>query len=43
MNKYLKAALAGARDSLREAPGQYFAPYVFVFRWLGRLKRGGRP
>lgn len=34
MNKYVRAALDGAWQAIRETPRQYFSPIVAIFRWL---------
>jgi len=34
MNKYVKAALSGALQGIRETPRLYFAPLVAIGRWL---------
>lgn len=36
MKKYVKAALAGALQGIRETPRLYFAPLAAMGRWLLR-------
>jgi hypothetical protein len=37
MNRYLRAAVNGARDSLRDTPREDVAPLVALYGWLKSL------
>lgn len=42
MNKYIKAAITGSLEGIRETPRLYFAPVIAFFKWMYRVAEQAR-